>query len=319
MPRLCLSACVLTIVTLASGVFPVAAQNFPSRPIRIVTAQVGGSNDFAARLIGPELSRNVGQPVVVENRGGILAGDIVSKAPADGHTLLLYGSTIWLLPLFQSHVPYEMKDFLTITTTNNAPNLLVVYPGLAAKSVKELIAVAKARPGELNFGMSAPSSSQNLAGVLFNVLAGVRMQAVPYKGVGPALIDVMAGQIHVMFPTGGAVKGFLESGKLRALAVASAKPSRLHPDLPTVASSLPGYESTSVWGMLAPSGTPSAIVNRLNREFLKVLQKPEMIERFFAAGLDTEGSTPQAFAAVIKTDSARWAKLIKDGVIATEK
>jgi len=294
----------------------VSAQAYPVKPIRIVTTPPGGANDFAARLMAPELSRSLGQQVIVDNRSSALAGQVAAKAPADGYTFLLIGSTLWLLPIF-STAPYVVeRDFVPITTTNSAANVLVVHPSLPVKTVRELIAFAKARPGQLNYGTGAAhSSSPYLAGVLFNTLAGVKITPVPYKGVGPAMIGLLSGEVHMAFPTGGSVKGYIESGKLRALGIGSAKPSMLYPDLRPIADSLPGYESTSVWGMLAPAGTPSAIIERMNQEFRKVLVRPDYIERSLHAGLDTEGSTAQEFDAFIKSDIDRWTKIKASGAM----
>jgi len=290
----------------AAYVDTVGAQAYPVKPIRIVTTPPGGANDFAVRLMAPELSRILGQQVIVDNRSSALAGPVAAKSAADGYTFLLIGSTLWLLPIF-STAPYVVeRDFVPITTTNSAANVLVIHPSVPVKTVRELIAFAKARPGQLNYGTGAAhSSSPYLAGVLFNTLAGVKIAPVPYKGIGPALIGVLSGEVHMVFPTGGSIKSYIESGKLRALGIGSSKPSMLYPDLRPIAESLPGYQSTSVWGVLAPTGTPPAIIERMNQEIRKVLARPDFIERSLNAGLDTEGSTAHEFDAFINSDIDR--------------
>jgi tripartite-type tricarboxylate transporter receptor subunit TctC len=306
--------CGLMVVALAVPVPGLLAQAYPAKPIRIVTTPPGGANDFAVRLMAPELGSSLGQSIVIDNRSAVLAGAVVAKAAPDGYTFLLIGSSLWLLPLF-STAPYDVdRDFVPVTTTNNAANVLVVHPSLPPRSVRELVAFAKMRPGQLNFGTGAEhSSSPYLAGILFNTLAGTKIVPVPYKGVGPALVGLLSGEVHMAFPTGGSVKSHVESGRLRALGIGSAKPSRLYPGLPTIAESLPGYESTSVWGVLAPAGTPAAIVERLSQEIGRVLKQPDIIERFLRAGMETEASSPQQFAAVIKGDIDRWTKIKNTG------
>jgi tripartite-type tricarboxylate transporter receptor subunit TctC len=305
------------MMVLGAGI--VFGQKYPNKPIRIVASAAGGSGDFAARLIAQGLSGALSQQVVVDNRGGVIPGEIVSKAPPDGYTLLIDAASFWIGPLLQE-TPYDpVKDFAPVTLTDSAPNVLVVNPSLPVKSVKELIALAKARPGELNYGSSSTGSTPHLAAELFNMMAGVKIVRVPFKGSGPAVISLLGGQVQLMFATAGSVAPHVKSGRLRALAVASLQPSALAPGLPTIAASgVPGYEAVAFEGMFAPAKTPVAIIDRLNQEIVRVLNRAEVKERFFNAGVETVGSTPEEFAAAIKSNVAKWGKLIKDAGIRDE-
>ena len=305
------------MMVLGAGI--VFGQNYPNKPIRIVASAAGGSGDFAVRLIAQGLSGALSQQVVVDNRGGVIPGEIVSKAPPDGYTLLIDAASFWIGPLLQE-TPYDpVKDFAPVTLTDSAPNVLVVNPSLPVKSVKELIALAKARPGELNYGSSSTGSTPHLAAELFNMMAGVKIVRVPFKGSGPAVISLLGGQVQLMFATAGSVAPHVKSGRLRALAVASLQPSALAPGLPTIAASgVPGYEAVAFEGMFAPAKTPVAIIDRLNQEIVRVLNRAEVKERFFNAGVETVGSTPEEFAAAIKSNVAKWGKLIKDAGIRDE-
>ncbi len=293
-----------------------SGQAYPNKPIRIVTTAPGSGNDLVARLVAPRLSENWGQPVIVDNRG-IVAGEIVAKAPPDGYTLLFYGSPLWISPLIRKHVPYDpVRDFLPITLTVNTPNILVIHPSVPAKSVKELIALAKTRPGELNYGSASPGSTSHLAAELFKAMAGVDMVRIPYKGSGLALNALLAGEFHLMFPNAGSVAPHAKTGKLRALAVTSTEPSALAPGLPTMAASgLPGYESSSPFGTFAPARTPTAVVTQLHREIVRALNWPEVKERLFNAGVEVIGGSPEELAATMKSEMARWGKVIRDAGI----
>jgi tripartite-type tricarboxylate transporter receptor subunit TctC len=312
-------AWMFSIGMMVLGAGMVFGQNYPNKPIRIVASAAGGSGDFAARLIAQGLSGALSQQVVVDNRGGVIPGEIVSKAPPDGYTLLIDAASFWIGPLLQE-TPYDpVKDFAPVTLTDSAPNVLVVNPSLPVKSVKELIALAKARPGELNYGSSSTGSTPHLAAELFNMMAGVKIVRVPFKGSGPAVISLLGGQVQLMFATAGSVAPHVKSGRLRALAVASLQPSALAPGLPTIAASgVPGYEAVAFEGMFAPAKTPVAIIDRLNQEIVRVLNRAEVKERFFNAGVETVGSTPEEFAAAIKSNVAKWGKLIKDAGIRDE-
>lgn len=295
------------------------AQNVPNKPVRIVTTAPGSANDLVARLIAPGLTGSLGRQVIVDNRGPI-AGEIVAKSPPDGHTLLSYGSSFWLSPFMRDNVPWDpVKDFSPIALTTNSPDMVVAHPSLPVKSVKELIALAKARPGELNYGSSVTGSTPHLAAELFKSMARVDIVRVPYKGVGPALVALIGGHVEVMFPNAGAAAPHIKSGRLKALAVASARPSPLTPGLPTVASSgLPGYESSTILGMFAPAGTPPEIVDRLNQAVVRALHAPDVKKKLFSSSIEVVASSPHAFAATLKSDMAKWGKVIRDAGIRGE-
>ena len=293
------------------------AQNYPSKPVRLVAAGVGGGSDFAARLIAQGLAAPLGQQVIVDNRpgaGGLIAGEIVAKAPPDGYTLLLHGSAIWLAPFLRDHVAYDpVRDFAPVTLAVSSTNVIVVHPSVPVRSVQQLIALAKAKPGELNYGSGSVGSGAHLAAELFKSMAGVDIVRIPYKGGGLAVNALIGGQLHLMFPVVGSVLPHIKSGKLRALAATSAQPSALLPDLPTVASAgLPGYESVSIFGILAPSKTSKAIVNRLSQEIARVLNRADVREKFLNVGTEAVGSSPAQFEAAIKSEMTRLGKLIKE-------
>jgi tripartite-type tricarboxylate transporter receptor subunit TctC len=306
-----------------AGAGAASGQNYPVKPIRLVTAEPGGGNDLAARLIVQGLGGSLGQPMIVDNRGGaggIIAADIVAKAQPDGYTLLLYANNIWIIPLLQSQAPFDaMRDFAPITWAARSPNIMVVHPALPVKSVADLIAHARARPGELNYGSGGTGSSTHLAVELLKSMAGIDIVRVPFKGNAPALNAVFAGEVQLMIATAGTVAPHLKSGRLRALAVTSAQPSPLAPGLPTIAASgLPGYESIQIYGVFAPGRAAATIVKRLNEEIVRVLGRADVKEKFLAAGVEPVGSTPQQLAATIKSEIARMSKVIKDAGIREE-
>ena len=313
----------LTAATVAAAMMFVAAgaaaQAFPSKPIRILTSAPGNSDDLAARLIAQGITGGLGQQAIVDNRG-VVAVEIAAKSPPDGYTLLLYGSPMWLAPFMRDNLPYDpVKDFAPVTWATNSPNLLVVHPSLPVTSVRELIALAKARPNELNYGSGSAGSTPHLAAELFRGMTGVQIVRVAYKGSGPALTALLSGELHFMFPSTGSANPLLKSGKLRPLAVTTLKPTALAPGLPTVAESgLPGYESASLLAVFAPAGTPNAIVQRLNQEMVKALQRADARERLFNAGVEAVGSTPEQFAATLKAEMAKWGKVIRDAGIRSE-
>jgi tripartite-type tricarboxylate transporter receptor subunit TctC len=293
---------------------PAGAQDYPSRPIRIVTAEAGAGSDFVARIIGQGLSQSWGKPVIVDNRGGgTVAGEIVSRAPADGYTLIYYGSTLWLLPLVRKSVPYDtMKDFAPVSEAVSTPAVLVVHPSVPANNVKELIALAQAQPGKLNYGSAAVGTATHVSAELFKHMAGVNIVRVPYKGTGTALNDLLGGRLQMMFAVAASVSTHVKSGKLRGLAVTSPRPSPAFPDLPTVAAAgVPGYESVQFSGLLAPARTPRAIVDKLSSEIRRVLTAPDSKERLANTGVDVVASTPEEFGAAMKADVARFAKVVR--------
>jgi len=310
---------VLTPAIAWSGVSAAIAQDYPNKPLRIVTSEAGGGNDMQARLIAQGLTQALGQQVVVENRpSGIMPGDIVSKASPNGYTLLFYNNTLWIGPLIQK-TPYDaVRDFAPITAISKAPNVLVVSPALPAKSVAELIALAKAKPGELNYGSAGTGASNHLAAELFKTMARVEIVRINYKGAGPALTALLAGELQLMFPTAGAAMPHIKAGRVKALAVTGAEPTALFPEFPTVAATLPGYESTSVYGLFAPAATPRNIVDKLNAAVVRFLSRADVQTKFFNAGMETAGGTPEQLAATVKSELIRVGKTIKDAGIVSE-
>jgi len=318
-PRLMPSygASMLLFALCALVVSAVCAQDYPSRPIRFVTAAAGGGNDLAARFIAQGLSERLGQQVVVDNRGGAhVPQNTVSKAAPDGYTILSQNNTVWIAPLLEKTAYDHFRELAPITLTARAPNILVVHPLLPVNSVKELIAAAKAAPGEINYASGVVGSSNYVAAELFKAMAGVNLVRIGYRGTGPALIDVMAGQVKIMFATATSSSPHVKSGKLKALAVTSAEPSALVPGLPTIAASgVPGYAAESIYGVWAPAMTPATILSRLNQEIVNVLTTPQTRDRFFSSGAEVVASTPQAFAAEIKAETTRLDKVFKSAGI----
>jgi tripartite-type tricarboxylate transporter receptor subunit TctC len=296
-----------------------SGQDYPARPIRIVSSEPGGSNDYAARLMVPGLTASLKQNVVVENRPGIIAAEIVSKAAADGYTLLAAGGSFVLGPLLRT-MPYDvLRDFAPVTLAVTSPSIVVVHPSSPIKSIRDLIDTAKARPGELNYSSASAGSANHLGSELFKAMANVNIVRVPYKGAGPALSALIAAEVQVSFASAGSAMPHIKSGRVRALAVTSAKPTALAPGLPTVASAgLPGYEAAVINGVHAPAKTPRAIVNRLNQAIVRVLNEPDVKEKFFQSGSDVMGTTAEASLAAIKAEIARMGKVIKDAGIREE-
>ncbi len=322
MSRPCLVVWMLPAVVAVLGAGAACAQDYPNRPIRFLTTGIGGSTDLAARTVAQGLTDSVGWTVVVDNRGStIVSSDMVAKAPPDGYTILVITDGLWRGPLFQK-MPFDpVKDFAPITLVSRSPNILVVHPSLPVKSVKELIALGKARPGQLNYGAGAIGASTHLASELFKVMAGVNIVHVPYKSSGGAVAPLLAGEIQVMFGTSATVTTIIRSGKVRALAVSTAQPSALAPGLPTVAAAgnLPGYESAATAGVFAPPATPQAIIKRLHDEINRVLGRADVKERFFNQGVEIVGGSPQDTAAFIKSDIAITARIIKQAGIPVDR
>jgi tripartite-type tricarboxylate transporter receptor subunit TctC len=304
-------------VAAGQGATPAAAGAYPTKAIRFVTSEVGGSGDIVSRLLAHALTASMGQALLVDNRPSvIIAGEIVAKAPPDGYTLITYGGTLWLGPYLRPS-PYDpVKDFAPVTLVGSSPCVVVVPPSLGIQSVKELIALAKAKPGALNYGSGNSGSITHLAAELFNSMAGTKIVRIPYKGAGPALNDLVAGQVQVMIATGSSSTAFIKSGRLRALAVTGAEPSSLFPGLPTVsASGVPGYEAVAFSGIFTTAGTPAAIVGRLNREMVNVLRQADVREKLLNLGIETIASTPEKLAATVKSEMVRMGKVIKDAGI----
>ena len=304
-----------SIIALNPGV--VWAQDYPSKPLRIVTGGVGSSSDFSARLVAYGLSTALGQQVVVENRGGgVFFGEVLSKSPADGYTLLVHGSSIWLSPFLVANVPYDpITDLLPISLTNMSPAIFVAHPSLPA-TVKEFIALAKARPGEINYTTGTTGSSGHLTAELFASMANVKIVRIRYKSGAQEIADLISGQVQMSFMSAGEVMPHVKSGKLRGLAVTSAQPFPLLPQMPTLAAAgVPGFESIAIMGMFAPAKTPTAIASRLNQEVVRVVNMAEVKEKFINTGVEPVGSSAEQFSAKIKSEMAKWGKLIKDAGI----
>ncbi|HEY4373778.1 MAG TPA: tripartite tricarboxylate transporter substrate binding protein [Burkholderiales bacterium] len=288
------------------------AQAYPNRPIRILAGEPGSAPDVSARVIAQAISGPLGQQVYVENHPSILTGDLAFHSAPDGYTLLQNGSTHWLSPFTQKVSWDPLKDFAPITITDRAPAVLVVQPGFAAKTVGDVIAMAKAKPGTLDYAIASPGGPPHLAGALFKQMTGVDMVAVPYKGGGPAVVALMGGQVQMMFAPASAAMSFIKAGRLRAVAVTTPKRFVLMPDVPTVAESgVPGYEVAANFGLLAPGGVPPAIIKRLNAEVVAALKRPEVRQTFLKSGVEPIGSTPEEFTAVIKAEMATAGKVMK--------
>jgi tripartite-type tricarboxylate transporter receptor subunit TctC len=296
------------------------AQEYPTRPIRVVTAAVGGTTDLVARTIAQGLTASLGQQVIVDNRPtGIIPGEMVVKAPPDGYTLLFHGSSLWMMPLLQK-VPFDpVKDLAPISLATSTPNLVVVHPAVPANTIKDLIALAKAKPGALNYGSGATGAASHLAAELFKYMAQVNIVRIPYKGQGAAVLGLLGGEVQMSFASAPSVAGHIKSGKLRVLAITTPKPSQLAPGLSTVAEAgLPGYQSATSAGMFAPVKTPARLITLVNREIVQALNKQDVKDLLFRDGTEVVGSSPEEFAATIKAEMATMGKVIKAAGIRTE-
>lgn len=313
--------CLLFMIMTSTGL--VYGQNYPNKPVRIVTTEPGSGSDFVSRLIAQEMTRNWGQQVIVDNRGGAsgaIAAELVAKSTPDGYTLILYGNPMWLLPLFRKNVPYDpVKDFAPITLAVSSPDIVVVHPALPVKSIPELIALAKTKPGELNYSSSATGGSTHVAADLFKSMAKVDIVRISYRGVGAAVTALIGGQAQVMFAAPAAVVPHIKSGRLRAIAVTSAEPSVLAPGLPTVAASgVPGYESIIIFGIFAPAKIPAALAAKLNQDMVRALSGAEMKEKFLNAGMEVVASSSGRLAAIVKSEMDSLSKVIKETGIREE-
>jgi tripartite-type tricarboxylate transporter receptor subunit TctC len=301
-----------------------AQKSYPNKAIRmIVPFAPGGSNDIMGRLVAAKLTESMGQQVVVDNRpgaSGIVGTDLAAKAAPDGYTVLVMSLTFTVNPSIRSKLPYDTeKDLVPVTLIASAPLILVVHPSLPVRSVKEFIAYAKANPGKLNFGSGGPGSTPHLAGEMLKTMAGLEMTHVPYKGGGPALADLLGGQIQLMLENIPSTLPFVKSGKLRVLAVTSKKRSPTVPDVPTLdEAALKGYELTGWNGLFVPRGTPRAIVNQLHAETVKALAAPDVKERLAAMSAELGGESPEKFAVFIKAEIRKWAKIAKEAGLKVE-
>ena len=289
------------------------AQDYPTKPLRIYANQPGGSFDFLARIFAQGPSGFLGQTLIVDNRpGNIIPAEIVAKAAPDGYSLLSHGGALATGALVQK-MPFEpLTDFAMVAWTASAPLVVTVHPSVPAKTIKELIALAKARPGALNYASTATGGTPHLATELFKFMTGTRITHIPYKGAGAAMIDIISGQVQMIFAVPNAVVEHVRTGRLRALAVTSAEPSALFPGMPTVAASgVPGYESVGIYGVFTTAKTPDAIIRRVNREILRILATDDVKKRMLGAAMEPVGSTPEQFDAKFRGESARMEKVIK--------
>jgi tripartite-type tricarboxylate transporter receptor subunit TctC len=301
-----------------AAIMPAFAQQYPTKPIKLILPfPAGGATDVMSRILAEKLTPRLGQTVIVENKPGagtMLASEYVAKAPADGYTLLMAASSLVIAPSLYSKVNYDpIKDFTPVTQVAAVIHLVVVNPNLPVKSIQELITYLKANPGKVSYGSTGSGTSTHLEAELFKKMAGVEIEHIPYKGSTPALADLVGGQTSMMFDPIASSKPYLESGRLRALAVTTAQRSLSAPDLPTVAESgLPGYEAMPWLGIVAPAGTPKAVVDRLYKEVSEVLKMQDVKDRFKSLGLDIIGNTPAEFATFIAQDQKKWDQVIKN-------
>ena len=319
------AGCALLFAVLAGVCAAAPAQEYPVKAIRFIAPNLpGGPTDILARLLGQKLAEGFGQPVVVENRagaGGNIGTEIAAKSPPDGYTLVTgnnatFGANVSLY----KHLAFDpVKDFAPIVLVGTQPNILVVHPSLPVRSVKELIALARARPGELNYANSGMGAAAHLSAELFKSMTGTNIVSIPYKSAAPALLDLIAGQSHLMFATALSVQPHIKAHKLIPLAVTTAKRSRRMPELPTIAEAgVPGFAAMTWHGVLTTAGTPPAIVNKLNAELNRILKLPDVRERLGSLGAEIVGGTSKEFADHIQREIPKWAKVIKDAGIKLE-
>jgi len=315
------------IIICASALAPsiAEAQSWPTRPVRLISPFApGGGADITSRAIAQKLSTTLGHQVVVENRGGaggMIGVDMAAKAPADGYTMVMGTiGPIAINPSLYKKMTYDpMRDLIPVSQAANALNVLVVHPSLPAKNVKEMIAIAKARPAQMNYGSSGPGATDHLAGELFNVLAGVKMVHVPYKGGAPAMLDLVAGNVQVVFSTVSTAIAAMDSKRVRPLAMTGNQRFELMPDLPTVAEAgLKGFEVNNWYGIFLPTGSSKDIVTKLNAEVVKALAAPDVKKRLIEAGIVATSSSPEGFTTYVKAEAAKWAKVIKEAGITVE-
>ncbi len=318
----CLVFAALALVSMAAGAQD--ATRYPERPLRlIVPFAPGGGLDITSRLLGQKLTEQWGQNVVVDSRPGaatIVGTEIAAKAPADGYTILMVTTTFAINPGLYAKLPYDpVKDFTPVTQLNTQPNVIVVTPSATAGSVRDLIALAKSKPGELTYASPGSGSAPHLSAELFQRMAGIQLIHVPYKGIPAAVTDVIGGRVTMLFTTTISAAPHVKGGKLRALAVTGTKRHPSMPEIPTVGESLPGYHAEAFQGMVLPAGTPPAIVARLAAAVAHTVKLPDIVQRFQLDGADPVGSSPQDFAAFLKAEMQRWSKVIQDAGIKPEQ
>lgn len=313
---------VVAIATMFAGLAGAAcAQSYPAKPIRVVVPFApGGVADVVARTVMPKLSETLHQQIIVDNRGGAggtIGTDVGAKAPPDGYTLTLPAASHTTTPGLYRKLPFDpVKDFAGITQLVTVPYILVVHPSLPATNVRQFVALAKSKPGELSYGSAGNGSSNHLAGELFKIMSGANITHVPYKGSGPAMADLLGGHISFMFDAINTSLPHMKAGRIRALGIGTLKPSRVAPELPTISSQgLTGYEANTWIGLLAPAATPRDIVTRLNAELVKILKLPEIQERLSSQGAEPVGSSPEQFDAFLRSEVAKWGKVIRDAKV----
>lgn len=302
---------------------PCAQPAYPAKPIRfLVGAPAGGSNDIFARAIGQRLTESLGQPIVVENRAGasqMIAADLTAKAPPDGYTLYISSTTYTTTAAIQPKLPFDpVNDLTGVTLLGRGPMVLVVHPSVPAKTVKELIAVARARPGQLNYTSSGVGGINHLGMEVFKSMAKIDIVHVPHKGMAPAITDLMAGQVQVLLVSLPSVEAQMKSGRLRAIGMSSPKRSSFMPEIPPIAEALPGYDNDLWWGVFVAAKTPRPIVDKLNAEIHKVMATDDMKKRFADFGAEQAPTTPDAFTQLVKNEITKWAKVIKAANIKPE-
>ena len=292
------------------------AQDYPSQPIRLIGSSPGGGSDTVMRLIAPTLRAALGQPVVIDNRSSILIGDIGAKSPPDGHTVIVVGNSFIIQNLMRDTAWDPVRDFLPVTLADAGPSVLITHPSVPVKSVRDLVALAKARPGDLNYASGAPGATSQLAAELFKSMAGVKIVWVPYKDNGPGVLSVLAGQTQIMFANAPGVEELAKAGKVRILGVTTARASPVFPGVPSIAEAgVPGYEALTIDAIVVPARTPAAIVNRLNQEIVRALNEPGTKKTLFNSGVVVVGGTPEELGAFIKSSIAKWSKVIKEAGI----
>ena len=300
---------------------PARAQTFPSRPVRIIVAfPAGGGTDIVARTLSPKLSEALGQQVVVDNRGGasgLVGTELAAKSAPDGHTLFMGTlGNLSVNPLLFTKLPFDVaRDFAPLTQAVSVTFMLYVHPSLPVKTVRDLITLEKSRPGSVNYASSGSGGAPHLAAELFNSLAGIKMIHVPYKGSSPSFTDVLGGQVPITFDSLTQGLPYVKAGRLRAVATLGPKRTQVLPDVPTVNETLAGYEVVNWFGIVVPAGTPREIIARLHSEIVKILRMPDISERLSAQGSDPVGSSPDEFGAFMKSETAKWARVIKEANI----
>ena len=292
------------------------AQSYPTKPIRIIVGYpAGGPTDMIARTVAQKLSPALGQQVIVDNRpgaSGMIGAELAVKAPPDGYTLLTVPITYAVTPSVFPKMPYDAeKDLAPVALVAAAPFILVVHPTLPVKTVKDLIALAKSRPGQINYASASAGGMPHLAGELFNIMAGVKLTHIPYKGAAPATIDLLAGQVSLMFNNMLSAMPHVKSGKLRAVAVTSAKRSSAVPELPTVAETIPGFEASGWYGAFAPAATPREIIAKLNGEINRLMRQPDVAQRLAGDGVEAVTMTPAEFGTYLHSEIVKWGKVVK--------